>query len=295
MTQRSVIVAGNNTIDFKDPLEITAWLDAALEKEKEKYEQCPVMSDMIPEYVDAQAWGYVIAGYFLVEESFKALLYVRGKTVPKTHSLSMLFDSFEEDDKAILREYYNDYRATIGGRIGMFPFKSLDDFLVNLDGDKNERGDHIGSFAWRYFLIEKKRSQKMPSVSVDYLHEIVFGCIRIIESAESVTFDPSRCTHSWRLHSKRRKKYDNWLIVRMNSEGWDDLGDRLEILWGPDYRGRFDLYLSKGKGQGVFLFAEIPGDNDLPVFDKKLEIETLDVEQSYRNIGVTWPSGSPID
>ena len=288
-------MAGNNTIDFKDPLWITTWLDAALKKEKEKYEKCPVIPDMVPEYIDAQAWGYVIAGYFLVEESFKALLHVHGKEVPKRHSLSTLFDSMEQNDKTILREYYDDYKATIGGNLGMFPFKSLDDFLVNLDGDKSERGDHVGSFDWRYFLIEEKRSQKMPSVSVDYLHEIVFGCIRIIESAESVTFDPSRCIHSWRLHSKRRKKYDNWLIVKMNSEGWDDLGDRLEILWGPDYRGRFDLYLSKGKGQGVFLFAEIPGDNDLPVFDKKLEIETLDVEQSYRNIGVTWPSGSPID
>jgi len=282
-------VAGNKTIDFKDPLEITAWLDAALEKEKDKYEKCPVMPDMIPEYVDAQAWGYVVAGYFLVEQSFKALLYVRGKAVPKTHSLTTLFGSFEKNDKTILREYYNDYQATIGGRIGRFPFKSLDDFLTNLDGDKNERGDHIGSFAWRYFLIEEKQSQKMPSVSVDYLHEIVFGCIKIIESAESDTFDPSRYTHSWRLHSKRWKKYDDWSIVKVNSERRDELGDRLEILWGPDYRERYDLCIFKGKGANI-RFSEIPSALDLPIVDKRNEIANFDVERGYRSIGVTFPA-----
>lgn len=288
-------MAVNQTINFKDPLEITAWLDAALKKEKEKHEKCLVMPDMIPGHVDAQGWGYVVAGYFLVEQAFKALLYVRGKKVPKGHSLSTLFDLFEENDKTILREYYNDYRATIGGRIGMFPLKSLDDFLLNLDGDKNERGNYIGSFDWRYFLIEEKRSQKMPLVSVDYLHEIVFGCIKIIESVDKNAFASSQQTHSQRMWWKRQEKYNDWLTVRMNSEGWHDLGDRLEILWGPDYRGRYDLYLSKGKGQGVFLFAQIPGDNDLPVLDKKLEIETFDVERGYRSIGMTWPSGPPID
>ena len=64
-------MATNQTIDFKDPLWITAWLDTALEKEKEKYEKCPVKSDLLPGHEAAQAWGYVVAGYFLVEESFK--------------------------------------------------------------------------------------------------------------------------------------------------------------------------------------------------------------------------------
>ena len=77
---------------------------------------------------------------------------------------------------------------------GTFPFRSLDDFLANLDGDKNKRGDHVGSFDWRYFLIQEKQSQKMPFVSVDYLHEIVFGCIQIIEYANSGRFEPSQHT-----------------------------------------------------------------------------------------------------
>ena len=95
-----------------------------------------------------------------------------------------------------------------------------------------------------------------------------------------------------RLHSKRRKKYDNWLIVKMNSEGWDDLGDRLEILRGADYRGRRDLFLCKEKRM-EFFFSDVPPENfGLPVFDMKQEIETFDVEQGYRSIGVTWPLGS---
>ena len=277
-------MAANQTINFKDPLWIIAWLDTALKKEKEKYERCPVLPDMAPGHVEAQGWGYVVAGYFLVEQSFKTLLYVRGKKVSKGHSLSTRFDLLEKNDKTVLREYYTDYKATIGGNIGKFPFKSLDDFLINLDGDKNERGEHVGSFDWRYYLIEEKRSQKMPSVSVDYLHEIVFGCIKIIESAESNTFDPFRWTRSWRLYSKRQKKYRNWLHIRMNSGGCDDLGDRLEIFWGPDYRGRHDLCCFKGK-ETEYYFSDVPPENfDLPIFDMRDEIKTFDAEQGYRNI-----------
>ena len=279
-------MTANQTIGFKDPSWITKWLNTALKKEKEKYKKCPVMPDLIPEYVTAQGWGYVVAGYFLVEESFKALLHVGGKTVPKRHSLSTLFDLFDPDDKTVLREYYDDYQATIGGYIGTFPFRFLDDFLANLDGDKNKRGDHVGSFDWRYFLIEEKQSQKMPFVSVDYLHEIVFGCIQIIKYANNGRFEPSQYTHSWRMRLERNKKYNDWLTVRMNSDGWDDLADRLEILWGPDYRGRYDLCLFRGKGRKDY-FSEIPDSFELPVVDKRKEIESFNAEEGYRSIGVT--------
>ena len=157
------------SIDFKDPLWILEWLETALEKEKEKYEKCPVIPDMVGGVEVAQGWGYVVAGYFLVEESFKALLYVREKKVPRIHPLTTLFEKFDEADKTILREFYADYRASIGGKRGTFPVETLDDFLLNLDGDKKEQNKHVGSFDWRYFLIEEKKSQKMPLVSVDYL------------------------------------------------------------------------------------------------------------------------------
>ena len=125
MREGNAILKAKQSIDFKDPLWIVAWLDTALKKEKEKYSKCPVVPDMVPGHEVAQGWGYVVAGYFLVEESFKALLYVRGnKKVPTKHSLSFLFDLLENNDKAVLREYYDDYRTTMGGKIGAFPFKN---------------------------------------------------------------------------------------------------------------------------------------------------------------------------
>ena len=279
-------VTDNQTIDFKDPLWITAWLDTALEKEKEKYEKCPVIPDMAPGHDAAQGWGYVVTGYFLVEEAFKALLFVRGKRkVPMIHSLSVLFNKLEPTDQAILREYYSDYKATTGGRIGAFPFKSIDEFLLNLDGDENAHDNHIGSFDWRYFLIEEKRSKEMPIVSVDYLHETVYGCIRIGEHASNGRFEPMRYTRSWRLRGQRTQKYQDWLTVRMNSEGWNELGDRLEILWRPDYLGRYDLYLFRSKVMQAY-FSEPPDNCTLPVIDKRKEIESFDVEQGYRSIGM---------
>ena len=275
----------NQTIDFKDPLWITTWLDTALKKEKEKYEKCPVMPDLLPGFEAAQGWGYVVDGYFLVEESFKALLYVREKQVPKQHSLSTLFNLLDDNDREILREYYNDYRANTGGKVGAFPFETLDEFLKNLDGDQDGRGGHSGSFDWRYFLIEEKRSQKMPVVSVEYLHEIVYGCIRIIEHVNYGPTEPRECTHSWRMRWEREKKYRYWMLVRMNSDGWDDFGDRLEILWGPDYRCRYDLYLSQGK-EIKDCFSEIPDDFELPIEDKRNEIAIFDVEKELQNIGI---------
>ena len=178
-------------IDFKDPLYMTAWLDGALKKEKEKYQQCQVIPNMVPGYQDAQAWGCIVAGYFLAEQSFKGLLYLRKKEAPKKHPLSTLFNSFDDNDKDLLREYYTDYRATIGGNRGEFAFESLDDFLVNLDGDT---GSNQGSLAWRYYLIEEV--PEMPFVSVDYLHEIVFGCIQIVRYTMNGCLVPSRYTHS---------------------------------------------------------------------------------------------------
>ena len=106
-------MAANTPIDFKDPSYITIWLNAALKKEKEKYEKCPVIPDMVQDYVAAQGWGYVVVGYFLVEQAFKALLHVRGKPVSRIHSLSDLFALIGQEDKGgsprILYRLQNDH------------------------------------------------------------------------------------------------------------------------------------------------------------------------------------------
>ena len=271
-------------IDFKDPLYMIAWLDGALKKEKEKYEKCPIAPDMVPGYEISQAWGYVVTGYFLAEQSFKALLHLRGKEVPKEHSLSTLFELFDDNDQSVLREFYADYKATIGGNRGAFPFESLDAFLENLDGGPN--AGKAGSMAWRYYLIEE--ASKVPHVSVDYFHEVVFGCIRIIQYARNERFEPSQYTRSWRMRRERKRKYNAWLTVRMNTVGWDKLDDRLEIFWGPDYRNRYDLWLFRGRGMNNY-FTQIPDDLKLPIVDKRTEIGAYDVEEGYRSIGVTFP------
>ena len=167
--------------------------------------------------------------------------------------------------------------------MGSFPFSALDEFLVNLDGGQN--GKETGSFDWRYFLIEQMRGQKMPLVSVDYLHEIVYGANSIVEYAHDSKWKPSGLTYSYRLRWDRREKYHHWLTVRMNSEGWSEIGDRLEILWGPDYRGRYDLFVFRGESIQE-RFSDIPKGLNFPVIDKRADIETFDVEEGYRSVGI---------
>ena len=260
-------------IVFKDKLMITAWLDTALKKEREKYERCPVIPDAAPGHEAAQGWGYVVAGYFLLEQSLKALLYVRGKNVRPIHPLSSLFDECDQNDKRIIREYYVDFQATIGGNIGAFPLRDLDSFLANLDGDDDRRG----SFDWRYFLIEEKQSVEMPLVSVDYMHEVVYGVTRIVECAMSGHGNPRAYTRSLRMRLQRKRKYTRWLTDKMNSYDWDQLDDRLEILWGPDYRDCYDLLLFEGTRARDF-YGEIPAEIAVPIVDKRAEIENFDAE-----------------
>jgi len=253
-------------------------LDTALEKEKETYEKCPPRPDLASDHEIAQGWGFVVAGYFLIEEALKALLHVRKKKVEKIHHLSDLFKQLDERDQPVFREYYTDYRSTIGGKRGKFPFESLDDFLKNLDGYKKDGYKKARAFDWRYFLIEKRQSQEMPLVSIDYMHEIVYGCIRIIECANSDHDSPLKDTRSWRMFKEREEKYTKWLLVRMNSEGWEGFGDRCEILWGPDYLGRCDIFFFRGKEHERH-FSKIPDNPGLPLVDKRMEFETFDAEE----------------
>ena len=267
----------NQTIQFIKPERMVQWLEVALEAEQEKYKQCPVLSDLMPGYSSAWGWGYVVAGYFLIEESFKALLSLRGTRAPTRHSLTILFDLFKPDDQGILREYYSDYRSTIGGHLARYPFTTLDEFLENLDGDPNKRGtDYIGSFDWRYFLIEEPKSQNMPFMSVDYQHEVAYGCNQIVKSVHYGDIDPRQYTYGRRMFMERGSKYNAWLTVRINSEGWGDLPDRWEILRGPDPLERYDLLLFQ-EGSIHSYFAKLPENPSLPIDDKRMEVEAFNV------------------
>ena len=190
--------------------------------------------------------------------------------------MSELFCLLPKGDKDVLREYYRDFRCASDG-VESFPFSEIDDFLVNLDGGKNSKGKHVGSCDWRYFLIEEMQAGRMPVVSIEFLHEIVYGAIRIAQYGVRKKFKPSRYTYSWRRHFERSRRYQDWLTVRMNLTGWDRQGDRLEILWGPDYRNRSDYLVSKGKGRACY-FGVISESHGLPVQDRRAEVEALEVD-----------------
>ena len=259
-----------NQIDFKDPRYSRQWLDTALDMEKKKYAKCPVLHDLVPGQEVAQGWGYVVTGYFLVELALKALLNVRGVDPEKTHNLSDFFCLLPPEDKKVLREYYQDFLNGCDSVRG-FSFSRIDDFLINLDGGKNSKGKYVGSFDWRYFLIEEMQGRKMPTVSIEFLHEIVYGATRIVEYGVYGKFKPGNHTYSWRQRFKRKERYQDWLTVRMNSGGWDKLGDRLEIVWGPDYRNWYDFFVFKEE-RIVSFYDLIPDDHGLPVWDKRAEI-----------------------
>ena len=82
--------------------------------------------------------------------------------------------------------------------------------------------------------------------------------------------------------------FDDWLMVRMNSHGWDIEADRLEILWGPSYGDRYD-YLVFQNGQIKSFFAPLPNMDEigLSMVDKRGELASFDVEEAFRNIGIS--------
>ena len=273
---------------YKEPLYICAWLETALKKEWQKYSAIPVTPDAVPGHEEAQGWGYVVAGYFLIEQGLKAVLHLHGVQPPKTHALSVLFAELPEEDQAVLRAYYDDFRHTLPG-MASFPMGTVDEFLVNLDGSKDSRGQYIGSFDWRYFLTEKGSGASMPLVSINVMHEIVYGCVQLVSFIEKGTEEAGRANHSWRLRLERRRLQEYWLMVREESPGWDQESDRLEILWGPDYRDRYDYLVFEG-GQRRDCFAPLP-DIELSIVDKRDELASFDLEEGLRSIGVM--SGFP--
>ena len=63
----------------------------------------------------------------------------------------------------------------------------------------------------------------------------------------------------------------------MNSDGWSSLPDRIEVLYGPDHKGRHDYYVYRGRSIQVY-FARLPdeGSTDLHTFDMRQELAEFD-------------------
>lgn len=276
-----------NEISYKDSRFIVTWMDLALKAEWRKFAQVPVTRDIIPEAEVAQGWGYVIAGYSLIEQGLKAILFLRSRAQEKTHVLSSLWSELSDDDQSVLNTYYDDFIQTFSG-VDKFPFETLEGFLVNLDGGARVRGQHVGSLDWRYFLTERSTASRMPQVSIYVMHEVAYACIRVIDSIvrndKNVVFD----TYSWRLRQKRLRRLRDWLTVRMNSPKWGQQSDRIEILWGPDYADRYD-YLVFEEDRIRYIFVQ-PKETDkigLMKIDKRDELKSFDPAEGFRSIGVT--------
>ena len=167
--------------DFKAPSQAIEKLITALKNDQSNYTDHVVNQDSNPDH-----WlVYADAGYSLVEDSFTLLLEGRRINGPARHSLSALFNSFDEDDKMMLGEYYTDYKANIGGERGEIIFDSLDDFILYLDAVRTKRGGHDDQPVPQLFYVE-------------YMHEIIHGCIRILVFAERGGDEPSQFTYSKR-------------------------------------------------------------------------------------------------
>ena len=67
--------------------------------------------------------------------------------------------------------------------------------------------------------------------------------------------------------------------MRISSEGWTELGDRLEILWGPDYRGRYDWRIVTEEG-AMLNFSKLPEDPSVPVVDKREELSEFNAVEA---------------
>ena len=270
---------GKKPIDFKDPLFALNWLDTAIDFERRKLTKCPVVPDMAPGHEAAQGWAYVVAGYFLLEQAFKLLLHLRKTPPARTHTLSSeLYDLLPDKDKNILREYYRDYREGCDRATG-FPFRDLDSFLSNLDGQQTSGGRFVGSFDWRYYLIEKMYGAAMPIVGIEMLHEVAYCATRIIEYLVHDRFEPSQYTYSHRMHWPRKRKYLEWMTVRMNTPGLNLPESGLEILWGPDHRDRYDFLVQRGQERFDIYFEELPQNPGVRIVDKRDEVEAFDADE----------------
>ena len=276
-----------NTIIYKETHEILIWLDTALKMEWKKLADTPVTPDLDPGYMVAKGWGYVIAGYSLIEQGLKAVLHLRGVEPPKTHVLSDLHTRLPSGDQDVLRTYYEDFRHTFPG-MRAFPLATFDEYLVNLDGVKNSRDRYIGATDWRYFLTEERSGASMPLVSVNVMHEVAFSCARIVESIYREKDQADSYTYSWRLQRERMELQKKWLANRMNSSGWGQEGDRIEILWGPGYDDRYDYLLFKGDTY-IWHFAPLPNaeETKLLMVDKRQELESFDPEKEFWSYGTT--------
>ena len=127
----------------------------------------------------------------------------------------------------------------------------------------------------------------MPFVSINVMHEFVYGCVRLVESIWKNDTEADRATYSWRLQWVRHEIQKKWLLDRMNSPGSGQEGDRIEILWGPGYNDRYDYLMFKDDTH-IWHFAPLPNaeETKLSMVDKRHELESFDPDKGFWSHGM---------
>ena len=241
---------------FKDIEDAYHLLSTALRAEQNKHLLCPV-SGYPQEHANAQGWGYVVAGYSLLEQSLKLLLGLENKTPRHSHGLLDLFQELSSTSQGTLREYYDSYRHGYGDPKEE-AWKDLEAFLKNLDGRKGNNNQDMGSIDWRYYISEKlpgenAQSIPLPAVSADLLHEIIRGAIDLC--GEHLPDTKAKATNAYVYRRLRDAKgfLDNGVGGIWPEE------DGLYLLCGPDHKDRYGFLLVKGAQRRV-AFECLPGD-----------------------------------
>lgn len=232
-------------------------IDTALKAERRKYQESPPKADMFSFHTVIQHWGYVIAAYFLIEQGMKALLVKREKKVEFIHNLSDIYNELEPEEKKIINEYYQDFLKTTGEEVKDSEIRTAQKYLDHLDG-RTQGKKRKGSMDWRYLLIESNASREMPKISISLMHEIALACVLLINER-----GPEEWTHSHRLHSYRAEFHKMWEEKMIHTGILNrPIGRVVEVLWGPDYKGRCDLMHSINDGKtpcvGLVTFEKEP-------------------------------------
>lgn len=256
--------------DYKNSSKISAWLNTALVSECQKYKSNPIYSDIVVEFNYAQAWGFIVAGYFLLEQGLKALLHKYKCEIERTHELYKLFERLPDEQKNNLRRHYSDFVRVVPELKQNAP-NEIDIFLMNLDGDQSK-----GSLDWRYYLIEERRDSKLPFVNINLIHEIVYSICAAHRITANTQLRLEMYTYSFRLFQERKKSAHCWYEHRMSLPTWKEAGNRIEKLWGPDYADRC-TYVVINEGRVRICFGKISDD----LAD---EFQIYDMRSAFRSI-----------
>ena len=209
---------------YKDLIWVLANIDGALKLERERFKQNPVKPDLIPQYIALQAWSYVVVGYNLIEQGIKGVLVQRSgfelDDRKLKHKVKPLFDLLADEQREVLKRVYADFLEHFVSVCYDKPESDslrsqcpdVGSYLANLD-------EGMGSVGWRYFLIEE--GGPLPKLSVEVVHEIVHGCVLLLEKEHNGTepYDHLYSRRMARLESQRQWRGKVEEAVRAHNRG----------------------------------------------------------------------------